>query len=214
MPSEAKEQIVRHLLTAIDDDAGVSQRKLSSEMGIAVGSVNWHLKRCVNKGLIKLQQAPVKRYLYYLTPKGFEEKARLTASFVQTSFSLYRQGRDECARIFSDRAKEGNRNAILFGEGDFAEVAIVSAIDAGARIHAVVDPEAKRDVCAGVPVWPNLGLATASMDGAALDTVLVTNLGNPGSAYRSAVTQVKAMGLSPDIIAVPRTLNFKVDHEH
>lgn len=65
-----KEQIERRILIAIDADAGISQRALSMEIGIAVGSINWYLKRCVNKGLIKLQQAPIKRYLYYLTPRA------------------------------------------------------------------------------------------------------------------------------------------------
>src|SRR5262245_62876803 len=47
---EQEENIVRRLLTTIDQDAAVSQRKLSEEIGIAVGSVNWYLKRCVTKG--------------------------------------------------------------------------------------------------------------------------------------------------------------------
>ena len=52
--ADTEEQITRRILTAIEDDASVSQRRLSDDMGIAVGTVNWHLKRCVNKGLIKL----------------------------------------------------------------------------------------------------------------------------------------------------------------
>lgn len=213
MSSETKEHIVRHLLTAIDDDAGVSQRKLSIDMGIAVGSVNWHLKRCVNKGLIKLQQAPVKRYLYYLTPKGFEEKARLTATFIQMSFSLYRQGREECTAIFRDWARQGERNVVLFGDGDVAEIAIVSALDAGAMIHAVIDPLAKREQCAGVPVVPDLKSALAVTEIGAPDRVVVTALNDPHSAYRSACAQVEVVGLFSDIIAVPRILNFKVEDE-
>lgn len=69
-----KEQIVRRLLVAVDADAGISQRALSAEIGIAVGSINWYLRRCVKKGLIKLQQAPIKRYLYYLTPRALMKR--------------------------------------------------------------------------------------------------------------------------------------------
>ena len=128
---EQEENIVRRLLTTIDQDAAVSQRKLSEEIGIAVGSVNWYLKRCVSKGLVKLQQAPVKRYLYYLTPHGFEEKARLTGTFLQSSLELYRCGRKECDEFFRACEENGKKIIFLAGASDFAEIAVLSSLNAG-----------------------------------------------------------------------------------
>jgi hypothetical protein len=49
----------------------------------------------VKKGWIKITTAPANRYLYYLTPNGFAEKARLTADFFSTSLALFRQSGDE-----------------------------------------------------------------------------------------------------------------------
>src|SRR4051794_31761602 len=79
---EASENdIVLGVLDAIERDPTVTQRSVALELGIALGLANGYLKRCVRKGLIKVRQAPARRYAYYLTPKGFAEKSRLTASY-------------------------------------------------------------------------------------------------------------------------------------
>ena len=209
---DAEEQIVRRLLTAIEDDAGVSQRRLSNEIGIAVGSVNWYLKRCVNKGLIKLQQAPVKRYLYYLTPQGFEEKARLTASFIQSSFELYRMGRKECADFFAGCAKAGKDNVVLAGDGDFAEIAVLSSLDTSAKAQAVIDGASGRETCGGVPVVPSLKTALQLIGGPP-GAVFVSALEDTKGTYRNIKRQVVAARLSPDLLHVPRILNYKPERD-
>ena len=67
------------VLEAIDSKKSITQRSISKDLDMALGLVNSYLKRCVKKGFIKIQQAPKNRYLYYLNPKGFSEKAKLTA---------------------------------------------------------------------------------------------------------------------------------------
>lgn len=65
----------------------MSQRKLAEELGVSVGKVNYCVKALVVKGLVKsgnFKRSTNKMgYLYLLTPKGIEEKARLTASFLK-----------------------------------------------------------------------------------------------------------------------------------
>ena len=206
----AEEQIIHHLLTAIDDDAGVSQRKLSRDLGIAVGSVNWYLKRCATKGLVKFQQAPVKRYFYYLTLKGFEEKARLTTSFLQSSFKLYRLGREECGEYFQNCAESGKRSIFLAGDGDVAEIAVLSSLETKARASAVIDAKSRRENCARVPVLKTLSAAVAACGEVAPDSILLTALENPKAVYSALEREVMDAGLSPDLIHVPRMLNLKV----
>ena len=91
----SQDDVLRQLLEEIHEDPAVTQRKLASNLGLSIGAVNWHLKRCAAKGLIKLGQVPVKRYLYYLTPEGFSEKARLTAEFMRGSLKILRVGRQQ-----------------------------------------------------------------------------------------------------------------------
>ena len=69
-----RDRIVLGLLESVERNGAQSQRLLASELGIALGLVNAYLKRCVKKGLVKVSEAPARRYAYYLTPKGFAEK--------------------------------------------------------------------------------------------------------------------------------------------
>ena len=94
-------RVMLGLLESVERDGGQSQRRLASELGIALGLVNAYLKRCVKKGLVKVSQAPARRYAYYLTPQGFAEKSRLTVEYLSDSFSFFRQARTDCAQVFA-----------------------------------------------------------------------------------------------------------------
>src|SRR5438045_4898592 len=95
MPQAARSEdsenarIVLGLLESVERDGVQSQRKLASELGIALGLVNAYLKRCVRKGLLKIGQAPPRRYAYYLKPHGFAEKSRLTVEYLYSSFYFF-----------------------------------------------------------------------------------------------------------------------------
>ena len=129
--STENERIVLNLLNSVDDGAQ-SQRRIAEELGIALGLVNAYLKRCIRKGLVKVSEAPARRYAYYLTPQGFSEKSRLTLEYLSYSFSFFRQAKADCAQLF-ELAKERNfENLVLLGKSDLAEIAI-------------------RDHCAGLP---------------------------------------------------------------
>src|SRR5258708_12623507 len=81
-------RIVLGLLEYVGRGGEQSQRRLASELGVALGLANAYLKRCVKKGLVKVRQAPARRYAYYLTPRGFAEKSRLTLQFISHPFPL------------------------------------------------------------------------------------------------------------------------------
>ena len=207
--SGAEEQIIYRLLTAIDNDSDVSQRRLSFDVGIAVGSVNWYLKRCLSKGLIKLKQAPVKRYMYYLTPKGLEEKSRLTAQYLQNSLELYRLGRRECTEFFGDCVAQGKNRVFLVGDGDLAEIACLSSLGTTVQVEAVIDGISGRQACVGVPIFTTVTAAVTASGGELPDAILLTDLSRPRRAYAAAAEQVSEAGLAADVIHVPRILNFK-----
>ena len=84
MPNNERE-ITLGVLNAIHENAKVTQRSVANDLGIALGLANAYLKRCAKKGLIKIQQIPANRYAYYLTPKGFAEKTRLTTEYLSRS---------------------------------------------------------------------------------------------------------------------------------
>ena len=104
-------QIVLGLLESVERDGGQSQRRLAAELGIALGLVNAYLKRCIKKGLVKVSEAPARRYAYYLTPHGFAEKSRLTVEYLSYSFSFFRQAKTDCAACSTRRASAGISSA-------------------------------------------------------------------------------------------------------
>src|ERR1700749_4122658 len=113
--SAEDERIVLNLLNSVEDGPP-TQRRIAEELGIALGLVNAYLKRCVKKGLVKVSEAPARRYAYYLTPQGFAEKSRLTVEYLTSSFSFFRQARADCTQTFA-LAKERNfQNLVLSGK--------------------------------------------------------------------------------------------------
>ena len=108
MTRESREDaIIRDLLDRIDRTDGMNQRRLAMELGIALGLTNTYIKRCVKKGLIKISEVPARRYRYYLTPKGFAEKTRLTAEFLTSSFRFFRKARNQYGALYQSCVTAG-----------------------------------------------------------------------------------------------------------
>src|ERR1700704_4733034 len=149
---EDNQRIMLGLLQSVERDGGQSQRRLAAELGIALGLFNAYLKRCINKGLVKVSQAPAGRYAYYLTPQGFAEKSRLTVEYLSYSFSFFRQAKADCAQLFALAKEKNFQNLLLSGKSDLAEIAILSAVESGVSVVAVVDQAADETLFAGKPV--------------------------------------------------------------
>lgn len=128
-PIDNEHRITLGLLNAVHENERVSQRSISSELSIALGLTNTYLKRCIKKGLIKVTQAPANRYAYYLTPKGFSEKTRLTAAYLSQSLNLFRVSRNEAEDIFKACLQHGWQRVVLLGSGDLVEIFAMSAMD-------------------------------------------------------------------------------------
>jgi DNA-binding MarR family transcriptional regulator len=200
-------EILLGLLSAIEQDSGVTQRSLSRELGIALGLANAYLKRCAKKGLIKVSQVPLNRYAYYLTPKGFSEKSRLTAEYLTISFNFFRDARAQCAALLDAAGRQGWRRIALVGAGELAEIAVLSAAETSAEIVCVADPRAAGLRCAGLPVVEDLAAALTLADGR-IDGILVTDTHAPQSSYDAAVRQASAAGLSAGRVMAPRLLRI------
>ena len=89
--ADGEAEITLGLLNAVHENSAMTQRSAAGQLGIALGLANAYLKRCMKKGLIKVQQIPPNRYAYYLTPQGFAEKSRLTAEYLTSSFTFFRR---------------------------------------------------------------------------------------------------------------------------
>ena len=113
------------LLEEISKDSSVSQRKLAQSLGVALGVTNACLKKMINKGLVKVKGINHKRIAYYLTPKGFSEKAKLTYHFLQYTITYYSNLKDSISAKLSALSQAGHRRIICYGAGEVMEVAFI-----------------------------------------------------------------------------------------
>jgi DNA-binding MarR family transcriptional regulator len=207
MPQAARSEdsenarIVLGLLESVERDGAQSQRKLASDLGIALGLVNAYLKRCVKKGLLKIGQAPARRYAYYLTPHGFAEKSRLTVEYLSSSFSFFRRAREDCSSALEAANARGWNRIALIGLSDLAEIATICALEKSVTIAAVVDAKAKRDRFVGAPVVASLDAVPGGFD-----ALLITDLESTRDTVKAALTALEA-----ERIFVPALLRLRLD---
>jgi EPS-associated MarR family transcriptional regulator len=97
-----KEEVLK-VLREIKSDPETTQRDLSSNLGISLGKVNFIMKALVHRGFIKVQNftnsSNKSAYLYFLTPKGVEEKARITYHFLKRKMKEYEALEHEIRRL-------------------------------------------------------------------------------------------------------------------
>jgi DNA-binding MarR family transcriptional regulator len=177
-------RIMLDLLESVERDGRRSQRSLASEFGIALGLVNAYLKRCVKKGLVKVAEAPARRYTYYLTPQGFAEKSRLTVEYLSYSFSFFRRARTDCAAALTTAKRLGWSRIVLVGISDLAEIAAICGLESGLAIVAVVDPNAAQLRFVGAPVFATFDAVTENFDG-----IIVTDLKTAQASFDIAVAR-------------------------
>lgn len=207
MPQAARNEepdnarIVLGLLESVERDGAQSQRKLASDLGIALGLVNAYLKRCVKKGLVKISQAPPRRYAYYLTPHGFAEKSRLTVEYLSFSFSFFRRAREDCSAVLKSACERNWNRVVLFGVSDLAEIATICALEQGVTIVAVVDAKSTADRFVGTPIVQSLAAVPGGFD-----ALVVTDLQATRKSVKSVVDQFDA-----DRVLVPALLGIRLD---
>jgi DNA-binding MarR family transcriptional regulator len=117
------------LLEKIEHHPDVTQADLATQLGVAVGTVNWHLKRLISKGYIKVTRAERRKLLYIITPEGLATRARLTVDYVEQQFNLYRRIRLRVKEYIEQVKAEGFDRLRLVGEGDVADICRLTCLE-------------------------------------------------------------------------------------
>ena len=91
------------LLKSLEQDANLTQRQLSEELGISLGKVNYCINSLIQKGFVKINNFKNSnhklQYSYLLTPKGIEEKTKLTIEFLKVKTEEYEALKEEVEKI-------------------------------------------------------------------------------------------------------------------
>ena len=194
---EKEDSLTLEILETIDQRSDVTQRHLAEKLDVALGLANSYLKRCVRKGLVKIHQAPANRYLYYLTPKGFTEKSRLTAKYLTTSFDFYRKAGNSFREIFTFAQQEGWEKILFCGISELSEIASLRIDEFGLEHVATYESGSNLKAFLGKPVWSNLDNCSD------VDAFLITSLNAPNEIYQKVILSVdKNRVLVPEILGL------------
>jgi DNA-binding MarR family transcriptional regulator len=200
---DKEDALTLEILEVIENQSHVTQRHLADRLGVALGLANSYLKRCIRKGLIKVQQAPANRYLYYITPKGFAEKSRLTARYLSASFDFYRHAGNSLNEIYRNCHKNGWQRILFCGISELAEIAVIRAVEHNIQIVGIFDPWAQQDRFLRLPVVRSVGNAQP------YDACMLTAIHDAGDLYNLLAGQVK-----PGLLLVPSILGLGVKNNH
>ena len=170
-------EIVLELLNVVHENSDLTQRSMARELGIALGMANTYLKRCVRKGYIKVRQIPSNRYSYYLTPKGFKEKSRLTAEYLSSSFTFFRRAKDQCLESLRYAKVRGWHRVALVGVGDLTEIFALCAIEHPVDLVGILDSKTEKPTFAGLNIAPTIA------DLEPLDALIITDAVNPQETF-------------------------------
>lgn len=117
------------LLEQIETDPDVTQATLAAQLGVAVGTVNWHIKRFIAKGYVKVKRAQRKKLRYIITPEGLAFRARLTINYIEQSMRLYRRTRLRVRELLGDVQKAGYDQVRIVGDGDIADICRLTCLE-------------------------------------------------------------------------------------
>ncbi|MCL5612402.1 MAG: winged helix-turn-helix transcriptional regulator [Chloroflexi bacterium] len=119
------------LLEAIAQDPLVTQAGLSVQLGMAVGGVNWYIKRLVNCGYVKVSHLDRTRLKYHLTPEGMSILTQRTLQYLKRSLTIYNELRQKARTIVTDLRSQGVTHVCLEGNDERMDILRLTCIEAG-----------------------------------------------------------------------------------
>lgn len=131
-----------NLLEQIERDPDVTQASLAAQLGVAVGTVNWYLKRLIAKGYVKVKRAQRRKLRYIITPEGIAFRARLTINYIETSMRLYRRTRQRVRELLAEVKHAGYNRVHIAGEGDIADICRLTCLEQGITVVELSDGSA------------------------------------------------------------------------
>jgi len=169
-PQEMREL---NLLQELEKNPVVSQRELSHKFGIALGVTNACLKRMTRRGWIRIMSLDHHKIGYFLTPKGFSEKAKLTLHLISWTVRHYSTLKDIIGERLLEMQNKGIERIVFYGVSDEMEVAYITLQGIDLKLVGIVEDDEKLTpkIIFGHELEPVSGIQELDPDG-----VLITSL--------------------------------------
>lgn len=119
------------LLNEIAQDSLVTQANLSSQLGIAVGSVNWYIKRLIQRGWVKVSHLDRTRLKYDLTPEGMKVLTQRALLYARDSLKVYSDFRNKAKRLVAELRQQGIEQVHLQGSDPMMDILRLTCIEGG-----------------------------------------------------------------------------------
>ena len=122
------------ILEEIEKNPELTQANLANQMNVAIGTVNWHLKRLVEKGYVKIQRCEKRKLKYIITPEGISLRTKLTLDYIHSSFELYRLVRNRMNNVLDQCAEQSYRAVYIEGEGEVHEICRLTSMERSFKV--------------------------------------------------------------------------------
>lgn len=124
------------LLSEIGQDPLVTQATLSKRLGIAVGSVNWYVKRLIHRGWVKVSHLDRTRLKYDLTPEGMSVFTQRALLYARDSLKVYGDFRRKAKDMIAELKQRGITEVSLEGDDndEALDILRLTCIEAGIRV--------------------------------------------------------------------------------
>ncbi len=139
-PQEMREL---NLLQELERNPIISQRELSHKFGIALGVTNACLKRMARRGWIRIMNQDHRKIGYFLTPKGFAEKAKLTLHLISWTVQHYSTLKDIIGHRLLEMQRKGAERIVFYGVSDEMEIAYVTLQGLSLKLVGIVEDQEK-----------------------------------------------------------------------
>ena len=119
------------LLNEIARDPLVTQAGLSAQLGIAVGSVNWYVKRLIQRGWIKVSHLDRTRLKYDLTSEGMKVFSQRAMLYAKDSLKVYRELRNRAIEMVEELKAQGVTEVRLAQNDEMMDIMRLTCIENG-----------------------------------------------------------------------------------
>ena len=127
------------LLEAISEDETVTQAGLANALGIAVGSVNWYIKRLISRGYLKATRMDRTRLRYNLTPEGMRAFTRNATQYMKDSLQVYKDLRLQAQEMVANLQGRDIEQIAIMGDDEIADILRLTCIEAGIGVSETSD---------------------------------------------------------------------------
>jgi DNA-binding MarR family transcriptional regulator len=123
------------ILEEIERNPETTQASLAAQLGVAVGSVNWYVKRLINKGYVKATRLQRRKLRYFLTPSGLVLKVKLTRQYMVESLRVYRELRQSSQQALSALRRAGFTSVRVEGDGEATDILRLTCLEQNIKVE-------------------------------------------------------------------------------